>query len=107
MAAAPRWTLTRRHDAGFFEGMAPGARMHSSTSLRAENTGGAWDIQDPFRFGPVLGPLDEHLLLEGAHKRLYDRLGAQLSAAHEGVDGTVFAVWGAACAARGAGGRFQ
>ena len=40
----------------------------------------------------MLGPLDEHLLIEGAHRQLYLRLGAHF-ARHEGVDGVAFAVW--------------
>jgi len=84
-------TLARRDDAGFFEGLSRRKHVFAYT-LHAQNTGGEWDIQDPFRFGPVLGPLDEHLLLEGSHKRLYERLGAHI-AAHEGVEGTTFAVW--------------
>ncbi|NBO20867.1 MAG: 1,4-alpha-glucan branching enzyme, partial [Rhodobacteraceae bacterium] len=30
--------------------------------LRAEGGGNAWEWDDPYRFGPVLGELDEHLL---------------------------------------------
>jgi 1,4-alpha-glucan branching enzyme len=83
--------LERRHDAGFFEGVSR-RRKRFDYRLRAANLGGSWEIEDPFRFGPVLGPLDEHLLLEGSHKRLYERLGAH-GVTHEGVDGVFFAVW--------------
>lgn len=47
---------------------------------------------DPPRFGPVLGALDEHLISEGTHHRLWEALGAHLMT-HEGVDGVHFAVW--------------
>ncbi|GAA1181810.1 1,4-alpha-glucan branching protein GlgB [Nesterenkonia xinjiangensis] len=47
---------------------------------------------DPHRHGPVLGALDEHLISEGTHHRLWDALGAHLMT-HEGVDGVHFAVW--------------
>ena len=33
-------------------------------------------IEDPYRFPPVLGELDIHLLAEGNHRRLYEQLGA-------------------------------
>jgi 1,4-alpha-glucan branching enzyme len=83
--------LERRDDAGFFEGLSPHQNRFDYV-LHAENAGGAWDIQDPFRFGPVLGPLDDHLLLEGSHKLLYEKLGAHCMA-HEGAEGVGFAVW--------------
>jgi len=47
---------------------------------------------DPYAFAPVLGPLDDYLLVEGTHRRLYQRLGAHLLH-HQGVDGVHFAVW--------------
>ena len=40
----------------------------------------------------MLGPTDDHLLVEGAHQKLYDKLGAHVLT-HEGVEGTHFAVW--------------
>ncbi|MCY1125631.1 1,4-alpha-glucan branching protein GlgB [Frigidibacter sp. RF13] len=52
----------------------------------------AWQWEDPYRFGPVLGEIDEYLLGEGSHLRLWHVLGAHL-ATHEGLPGTHFAVW--------------
>ena len=60
--------------------------------LRAEGHGAAWDFDDPFAFGPVLGEMDEYLFSEGTHKRLWHVLGAHLIT-HGGVDGVHFAVW--------------
>ncbi|MCB6177269.1 1,4-alpha-glucan branching protein GlgB [Rhodobacter sp. Har01] len=60
--------------------------------LRAQGGGTEWEFDDPFRFGPVLGEMDEYLLGEGTHKRLWQVLGAHLIT-HEGVDGVHFAVW--------------
>ncbi len=60
--------------------------------LRAENAAGSWEFDDPFRFGPVLGEMDEYLLGEGTHRRLWQVLGAHLIT-HEGVEGVHFAVW--------------
>ena len=60
--------------------------------LRAEGHGTVWEFDDPFRFGPVLGEMDEYLLGEGTHKRLWQVLGAHL-VTHEGVGGVHFAVW--------------
>ncbi|MFN7224889.1 MAG: 1,4-alpha-glucan branching protein GlgB [Paracoccaceae bacterium] len=64
----------------------------SAYRLRAEGHGTTWEFEDPFRFGPVMGELDEYLLGEGTHQRLWQVLGAHLIA-HEGVEGTHFAVW--------------
>jgi 1,4-alpha-glucan branching enzyme len=60
--------------------------------LRATGHGAEWDWDDPFRFGPVLGQMDEYLLGEGTHKRLWQVLGAHVIT-HEGVAGVHFAVW--------------
>lgn len=51
-----------------------------------------WDYPDPYGFAPVLGELDEYLLGEGTHQRLWQALGAHVLT-HEGTDGTHFAVW--------------
>jgi 1,4-alpha-glucan branching enzyme len=56
-----------------------------------------WDgarhvVEDPYRFGPVLGDLDEYLIAEGRHQQLYQRLGAH-PVVHQGVAGTAFALW--------------
>jgi 1,4-alpha-glucan branching enzyme len=51
-----------------------------------------WDYDDPYRFGPCLGDLDLHLILEGTHRRLWQALGAH-PMVHEGVQGVRFAVW--------------
>ena len=89
---AGRTPLTRRDDAGFFEGLVPGAVLPFAYRLAARNAGGAWELDDPYRFGPALGPLDDHLLVEGTHRRLHERLGAHV-VTHEGVAGVRFAVW--------------
>ncbi|MBB4197338.1 1,4-alpha-glucan branching enzyme [Rhodoblastus sphagnicola] len=75
----------------FFEGFTP-RKPPFTYRLRAENAGGDWEWDDPYRFGPVLGPIDDHLLVEGSHLRLYERLGAHVMT-HEGVEGVHFSVW--------------
>ncbi|MEL6582659.1 MAG: 1,4-alpha-glucan branching protein GlgB [Pseudomonadota bacterium] len=46
----------------------------------------------PQVFGPVLGEIDEYLIGEGRHGRLWEVLGAHVME-HEGALGTHFAVW--------------
>ncbi|WP_127107741.1 1,4-alpha-glucan branching protein GlgB [Pararhodobacter zhoushanensis] len=60
--------------------------------LRATKGPQQWDFDDPYRFGPVLGPLDLHLISEGTHRRLWQALGAH-AITHEGCQGVHFAVW--------------
>jgi 1,4-alpha-glucan branching enzyme len=87
-----RHPLLRCDDAGFFEGFVAGVSLPFAYRLSARNAGGAWILDDPYRFGPALGPLDDHLLVEGTHRRLHERLGAH-SVTHEGIAGVRFAVW--------------
>ena len=90
-AGTPIAALSARAD-GFFEALiaAPTARLRYR--LRAANAGGTWEFDNPYTFATVLGATDDHLLVEGTHRRLYERLGAQLMT-HEGVAGVHFAVW--------------
>src|SRR5688500_9385316 len=50
------------------------------------------EIDDPYRFPPVLGAMDFHLIGEGNHLELYRRLGAH-EVTIESVDGVAFSVW--------------
>jgi 1,4-alpha-glucan branching enzyme len=84
--------LARRGGSDFFEGLVTNRPERFTYRLRAESSGGTWTLRDPYAFGPVLGPVDDHLLVEGTHRRLYERLGAHPTT-HEGVEGTRFAVW--------------
>nr|WP_321525746.1 1,4-alpha-glucan branching protein GlgB [uncultured Cohaesibacter sp.] len=60
--------------------------------LRVTSGDHVWLQEDPYRFGPVIGELDEYLLGEGTHQALWKVLGAHVMT-HEGVAGTHFAVW--------------
>jgi 1,4-alpha-glucan branching enzyme len=82
--------MERLHDAGVF-----GVRLAARPmrySIIAQNANAEWSFIDPYQFAPLLGELDEHLISEGAHLRLWRTLGAQ-QRNHEGVDGAAFAVW--------------
>ena len=83
-------TLQQRDAAGLFEGPLPALQPYR-LQLHWQD-GHASQLEDPFRFGPVLGEMDAWLLGEGSHLRPFEILGAQ-PRTHEGVEGCSFAVW--------------
>jgi 1,4-alpha-glucan branching enzyme len=92
------WVLTGKAEAEAvaYPGV-PGLFTHqlarkASYRFRAEGHGKTWEFEDPYRFGPVLGDMDEYLLGEGTHRRLWQVLGAHIIT-HEDVEGVHFAVW--------------
>ncbi|WP_420798295.1 1,4-alpha-glucan branching protein GlgB [Meridianimarinicoccus roseus] len=61
--------------------------------LRGTGRNGAiWEFEDPYAFGPVIGEMDEYLLGEGTHQRIWQVLGAH-PCHHDGSRGVHFAVW--------------
>jgi 1,4-alpha-glucan branching enzyme len=91
-AGVPVANLTPRGDQGFFEALVPARQTRFGYRLHATRGATGWSFRDAYSFGPVLGALDDYLLVEGTHRLLYERLGAQL-AVHEGAEGVSFAVW--------------
>jgi 1,4-alpha-glucan branching enzyme len=79
-----------RVDGSLFEGKLRG--KPKPVRYRCRGAGAEWWVTDPYSFGPVLGPMDDFLIAEGTHFRLFDKLGAHLIH-HEGADGVHFAVW--------------
>jgi 1,4-alpha-glucan branching enzyme len=88
----PVATLDRIHKEGFFSGFVPDRVTLFPYRLRMSDGKHVWEVDDPYRFSPVLGELDEYLLGEGLHLDLYSRLGAHPTTI-EGVEGLVFCVW--------------
>jgi 1,4-alpha-glucan branching enzyme len=82
--------LDRLHAAGLFSGPLPnGAARYR---LRARFGSNTVELEDPYRFPPLLSELDLHLLAEGTDMRLYDKLGAH-ALTLDGVAGVAFAVF--------------
>ncbi len=77
---------------GVFVGQAGRRRNRFPYRLRISNGQDTWLADDPYRFGPVSGAMDEYLIGEGTHRQLWDVLGAHVMT-HEGTEGTHFAVW--------------
>ena len=90
VAGAKAWPLQAGKTLGFFEGVIAPTGLYQ---LRVRwHVGNETVIEDPYRFGPVLGDMDVWLLGEGSHLRPYEILGAT-PREMEGVAGTSFAVW--------------
>ena len=82
--------MTRTDGRGLFEGRLKGKPRPVKYRCRAN--GAEWWLTDPYSFGPVLGPVDDFLINEGRHYRLFDKMGAH-AVEHEGASGVHFAVW--------------
>ena len=86
-------TMERRHPGGVFEAVLEGVRDVPDYRLRVTSPDGREaEIDDPYRFGRIIGDFDLYLFGEGNHTRIYEKLGAHPTriGATEGVH---FAVW--------------
>ena len=82
--------LERIDPAGLFSGeVKPKCRAYR---LRADFGGAKVELEDPYRFPPVLTDFDLHLLGEGTHLDAYEKMGAH-PITLEGVEGTVFVLF--------------
>jgi 1,4-alpha-glucan branching enzyme len=82
--------LQRIHDSGLFAGKLPNGSERYQ--LRARFGQDVVELEDPYRFSPVLSDFDIYLLSEGTHIHLYEKLGAH-PMTHEGVPGVAFVVF--------------
>ena len=85
--------MDRVHPAGLFEAVFTRRRTLFAYRLRvSEHTGQTDEIDDPYRFPPILSEYDLYLLREGTHLKEYEKLGAHTTKL-DGVPGVNFAVW--------------
>ncbi len=95
----PGVELKQIHPGGVFEGEIKDAKLPLRYQLEIDyGEGGKFTIDDPYAFLPTIGELDQHLIAEGRHEELYDKLGAHVRE-HQSVTGTAFAVWAPAARA--------
>jgi len=83
------------HSDGVFELVFPGETVFFPYRLSValpDLPQTVYEIEDPYRFPPVLTDFDLHLVNEGNHYRLYQKLGAHFIE-HHGVRGVGFALW--------------
>ncbi len=91
VCGAQRVPMAKRHQTGFFVGCLDGTVCRYQLALRL------WDgrevqIEDPYRFGPLISDTDLYLHTEGTLYEAYRTFGAHVTCA-EGVPGVRFAVW--------------
>ncbi|HUN23299.1 MAG TPA: 1,4-alpha-glucan branching protein GlgB [Anaerolineales bacterium] len=85
--------MEKTHDYGFFEVQLnekqakSGYRLHITTMADTQ-----YELDDAYRFAPVLGDADLYLHGEGTHMQLYNKMGAHPMEV-QGVKGVCFAVW--------------
>jgi len=95
----PAVELQQIHPGGVFEGVIEDAELPLHYQLDVDyGDGGKFTIEDPYAFVPTIGELDQHLIGEGRHEEVYDKLGAHVRE-HQSVIGTAFAVWAPAARA--------
>jgi 1,4-alpha-glucan branching enzyme len=82
----------RTHPDGFFEAHLPELPKAAGYRLRVTYADYTYDLWDPFAFWPTFGDVDLHLVGEGRHEELWNRMGATVTEV-DGVSGTAFAVW--------------
>ncbi len=85
-------SMQRWGDTALFVADIPKRKELFAYRLRIDWGDHVQELEDPYRFPPVLGDIDVWLLTEGTHHRPYEKLGAH-PMDMEGVTGVSFAVW--------------
>ncbi|WP_217915232.1 1,4-alpha-glucan branching protein GlgB [Miltoncostaea marina] len=76
---------------GLWEARVEG-ELVSAYEIEVEHGGRTVRGRDPYSFLPTVGELDRHLMGEGRHQRLWERLGAHPREV-DGAPGVAFSVW--------------
>ncbi|MFO8182558.1 MAG: 1,4-alpha-glucan branching protein GlgB [Candidatus Aegiribacteria sp.] len=84
--------MKRMTGTGLFVWTSPPDTEPFSYLLRIRTAESEWTTRDPYSFLPQLGELDLHLLAEGNHYLLYEKLGARVWTAGDS-EGVLFSVW--------------
>lgn len=90
-----RRPMRRIHPAGLFEAICPTDEFNGANSymLRLDQGEGKnTTMHDPYAFPNQLTEYDLHLMGEGKHWQIYNKLGAQIMTV-DGVEGVNFSVW--------------
>jgi 1,4-alpha-glucan branching enzyme len=95
LVAGPTRIPLRRERAGVWVGVWPYPEI-PDYRLDVTADGSTTRVDDPYRFAPSIGELDQHLIGEGRHEQLWQVLGAHVRTYESlvaPVVGTSFAVW--------------
>jgi 1,4-alpha-glucan branching enzyme len=86
--------MARVHPDGLFEAVfvGPPPEPFDYRLRLTRSDGSSAEIDDPYRYGPVLSSFDQHLFAEGTNVRAFSRLGAR-PIEHGVQRGVHFAVW--------------
>ena len=85
--------MSRIEGTDLFAVSLPKGSFDTQYRFRIEDCEGhVWEEEDVYRFSPILGELDLHLIAEGNHFEKYKLLGAHIREL-DGVQGVGFAVW--------------
>lgn len=88
----PAVDAAHTHADGLFEATLPARPLPGTYHLEVTYGAETYSLPDPYAFWPSLGEVDLHLMGEGRHEQLWERLGAHVRT-RDGVEGTTFAVW--------------
>ena len=78
---------------GFFEVLLPERQLPIAYLLKLNTYSGETLLyEDPYAFPSTLSDFDAHLLAEGTHMKMYEKLGAHITELNGSV-GVLFAVW--------------
>ncbi len=85
--------MVRSHDSGFFELLVwdrqpPTDYQFQITTYNDETM----VVDDPYNFPTQISDFDEHLMIEGNHFEMYEKMGAHIREIN-GRSGVLFAVW--------------
>jgi 1,4-alpha-glucan branching enzyme len=83
--------MVKRHKEGFFVATLDGVQQPYRIRVRLYD-GASKELEDPYRFPPLISSFDLHLHSEGTNYETYNMLGAHLLEV-EGVRGARFSVW--------------
>ena len=84
--------MTKLDDKGFYQIEFGKTEPFKYRFLVENDEGHTYETEDPYRFSPTLGDMDEYLFSEGNHHEIYKKLGAHMTT-QDGIDGVAFAVW--------------